>query len=384
MSDNRIGAESREALRARHSAKWRQYPDDVLPLFVAEMDYPIAEPVKRILTDLVNANDLGYLGAIPEIAPAFAEFAEKRWGWTPDTSHLKLACDVGVATVEFLRANHAKSVVVTSPVYSGFWSWLTELNVDIVDVPLTDAFDMDFAGIEKAFASGVRFFLLCNPHNPLGRVFGREELLALAQLADKYGATVIADEIHAPLTFPGTEFVPYLSLGPAAERTGVLVTSTSKSWNLAGLKAAFLLVHEDKAAMFDQLPASMHYRSSILGAFSMATAYSEGVPWLDTTIDTIVAARDHFANELERLLPGAHLEWMPDAGYLAWIDVSGLGLGETPNERILTDAKVALVAGTNCGPAYVNHVRINFATSHEIITEALERIAKIVESVKSH
>jgi len=354
------------------------YPDDVLPLFVAEMDYPIAKPIKQTLTDFVNSNDLGYLGSVPEIAPAFTDFAEKRWGWTPDRSHFRLACDVGVATVEFLRANNAESVIVTSPVYSGFWSWLKELDVDIVDVPLTDTFDMDFAGIEKAFLSGVKFFLLCNPHNPLGRVFGREELLTLAELADKFGATVIADEIHAPLTFPGTEFVPYLSLGPVAERTGVLVTSTSKSWNLAGLKAAFLLTHEDKAATFEKLPASMHYRASILGAFSMATAYTEGVPWLDSTIETIIAARDHLATELERLLPNAKLEWLPDAGYLAWIDVSGLGLGETPNERILTDAKVALVAGTQCGPEYVNHVRINFATSHDIITEALERIAAIV------
>ena len=378
MSDNRIGAEPLDVLRGRHSAKWRLYPDDVIPLFVAEMDYPIAEPLKRTLTDFVNSNDLGYLGAIPEIAPAFTSFAERRWGWTPDTSHMRVAADVGVATVEYLRANKAESVIVTSPVYSGFWSWLKELDVDIVDVPLTDSFDMDFAGIEKAFAGGVKYFLLCNPHNPLGKVFGRAELLALAELADKFGATVIADEIHAPLTFPGTEFVPYLSLGPVAERTGVLVTSTSKSWNLAGLKAAFLLTHEDKAATFDKLPASLHCRASILGAFSMATAYTEGVPWLDSTIDTIIEARNHLETELARVLPDAKLEWVPDAGYLAWIDVSALGLGENPHERILADAKVAFVAGTNCGPDYVNHVRINFATSHDIITEALERIAAIV------
>lgn len=377
MSDTRIGAEPLDVLRGRHSAKWRLYPDDVLPLFVAEMDYPIAEPIKRTLSDLVSANDLGYLGAIPEIAPAFTDFAEKRWGWSPDTSHARIACDVGVATVEYLRANQATSVLITSPVYSGFWSWLKELDVEIVDVPLTDTFDMDFAGIEKAFASGVKFFLLCNPHNPLGKVFGREELMALAELADTYGATVIADEIHAPLTFPGTEFVPYLSLGPVAERTGVLITSTSKSWNLAGLKAAFLLAYDGKAETFEKLPASMHYRASILGAFSMATAYTEAVPWLDSTIETIIIARDHLAAELERLLPNAKLEWLPDAGYLAWIDVSGLGLGDNPHERILSDAKVALVAGTQCGPGYVNHVRINFATSHDIITEALERIAAI-------
>lgn len=378
MSDNRIDAEPLNILRGRHSEKWRHYPDDVLPMFVAEMDYPIAEPIKRTLTELVNGNDLGYLGDIPEIGPAFIDFAQKRWGWTPDTHHARLACDVGVATVEYLRANNATSVVITSPVYSGFWAWLTELGVDIVDVPLTDGFDMDFDGIERAFAAGNKHFLLCNPHNPLGRVFGREELLRLATIADAYAVTVISDEIHAPLTFPGTEFVPYLSLGPVAERTGVLVTSTSKSWNLAGLKAAFLLAYEDKAATFDKLPFAMHYRASILGAFSMATAYAEGTPWLDATIETIIEAREHLVAELSRLLPAARLEWIPDAGYLAWIDVSGLNLGDAPWDRILANAKVALVAGTKHGSAYTNHVRINFATSPENITEALERIAAIV------
>jgi len=378
MSEIRIDAEPLAVLQRRHSEKWRHFPDDVLPMFVAEMDYPIAEPIKRALTDLIANNDLGYLGAVPEIGPAFVEFATARWGWTPDITDIRLAADVGVATVEYLRANKAESVIVTSPVYSGFWSWLNELAIDIVDVPLTENFDFDFDGIERAFASGVKFFLLCNPHNPLGRVFGRNELLRLAELADTYGATIIADEIHAPLTFPGTDFVPYLSLGPVAVRTGVLITSTSKSWNLAGLKAAFLLASGDKADTFDKLPKSMHYRSSILGAFSMATAYSEGTPWLDATIDTIIVARDHLVAELDRLLPGARLEWVPDAGYLAWIDVSELGLGDNPHERIMTDAKVALVAGTQCGPAYVNHVRINFATSHETITTALERIAAIV------
>ncbi len=378
MSDIRIDAEPLDVLRRRHSEKWRHFPADVLPMFVAEMDYPIAEPIKRALTDLIASNDLGYLGDVPEIGPAFVEFATNRWGWTPDVTNIRLAADVGVATVEYLRANKAESVIVTSPVYSGFWSWLNELAIDIVDVPLTEKFDLDFDGIERAFAGGAKFFLLCNPHNPLGRVFGRDELLHLAEIADAYGATIIADEIHAPLTFPGTEFVPYLSLGSVAERTGVLITSTSKSWNLAGLKAAFLLAYGDKAGTFDKLPRSMHYRSSILGAFSMATAFSEGTPWLDATIDTIITARDHFVSELARLLPAARLEWIPDAGYLAWIDVSGLGLGDNPHERILVDAKVALVAGTQCGPDYVNHVRINFATSHDMITAALERIAAIV------
>lgn len=378
MTDSRVEAESWETLRARHSSKWRRYPEDVIPMHVAEMDFPVAEPIRDFLGELVATSDLGYLGPVPEIAPAFTEFAHARWGWTPDTSHARLAPDVGVATVEFLRAHNVSRVIITSPVYAGFWHWLEELDIDIVDVPLTSDFRLDMAGIEREFANGVGHLFLCNPHNPLGRVFTREELTALAEAADRHGAVVITDEIHAPLTYPGTDFVPYLSLGPAAERTGVLVTSTSKSWNLAGLKAAFITgVGERGKELLAPLPEAMHWRSSILGAFSMAVAYRDGVTWLNSTLATLASARNHLADELSRLLPGARLEMIPEAGYLAWVDISGLQLGDKPWDRILDEARVAVVPGTELGPQYTQHIRLNFATSHDLITEALTRIASL-------
>jgi cystathionine beta-lyase len=367
-----------EILRTRHSAKWRNYPNDVIPLHVAEMDYLVAEPIREFLGKLVATSDLGYLGPVPELAPAFTDFAEKRWGWTPDLSHARLACDVGVATVEFLRAHNVSRVIVTSPVYAGFWHWLEELDIEIIDVPLTANFELDIASIEREFVRGVEHVLLCNPHNPLGKVFGRDELTALAEAADRHGAVVISDEIHAPLTYSGTEFVPYLALGEAAERTGVIVTSTSKSWNLAGLKAAFIFGHGERGAeLLKPLPEAMHWRSSILGAFSMVVAYREGMDWLDSTIETIATSSEHLASELARLLPAARLEFIPEAGYLAWVDVSELNLGDKPWDRILEEGRVSVVPGTELGPQYLQHVRINFATSPEILTEALTRIAAL-------
>jgi cystathionine beta-lyase len=379
VTDKRIVAENREVLLARHSQKWRLYPNDVIAMHVAEMDYPVAEPIRRVLGEMVANSDMGYLGPIPELAPAFVNFAKRRWGWEPDTTGAKQAADVGVATVEYLRHHRVRKVIVTSPVYSGFWKWLHELDIEIVDVPLTGEHRLDVAGIEAQFAAGVKHLLLCNPHNPLGRVFSRAELMELAEAADRHNSVVISDEIHAPLTFPGVEFVPYLSLGPAAERTGVLITSTSKSWNLAGLKAAFLVAAAPRQPDFEVLPDSMHYRSGLLGAFSMATAYSEGEVWLDSAIETIISARNHFAAELARLLPAAKLELLPEASYLAWVDVSGLGLGDSPADRILEEARVSVVAGPALGSKYTQHVRFNFATSHELITEALTRIASIVK-----
>ncbi|MFM6967458.1 MAG: aminotransferase class I/II-fold pyridoxal phosphate-dependent enzyme, partial [Microbacteriaceae bacterium] len=161
--------------------------------------------------------------------------------------------------------------------------------------------------------------------------------------------------------------------------TGVLVTSTSKSWNLAGLKAAFITgTGERGKELLAPLPEAMHWRTSILGAFSMATAYGKGGEWLDSTVATLAVARDHFATELERLLPAARLAMVPEAGYLAWVDVSGLNLGTNPWDRILEEGRVSVVPGTELGPQYTQHVRFNFASSPELTTEALTRIASIV------
>ncbi len=366
-------------LYSRHSSKWRRFSADVLPMHVAEMDFEIAEPIRSQLARMVTESDLGYLGPVPEVAAAFEKFAATRWGWKIDPAQLKLATDVGVATVEYLRANlqPGERVVITSPVYSGFFEWLKELNIEPFDVPLAhteQGWRLDLGGIERAFAQGHLTLLLCNPHNPVGRAFDREELTALAELAARYDATVISDEIHAPLTYG--EFVPYLTCGDAAEQTGVVITSSSKSWNLAGLKAAFLLTQSaSMAAKVAKLPPATHWRTSILGAFSMATAYSEGVEWLDATLKVLDDNRRHLASELTRLLPQVRYE-LPEAGYLAWLDITDLPL---TTKQIHEDAKVAFVPGPDMGgAAYEKWARLNFGTSKAIITEGLERIARVL------
>lgn len=377
MSDAKVFAPSLSVLQQRHSSKWRRFPADVLPLHVAEMDFQIAEPIAARIIKMATENDLGYLGPVPEVGLAFEKFASERWDWQINKDYLHLATDVGVAVVEFLRT-HAKPgerVIINNPVYMGFHHWLEELNIEPLDVPLVIAdgvYTLGLAGIEKAFADGHRFFLLCNPHNPVGRAFSREELTALAALARKYDAIVLSDEIHGPLTYG--EFVPYLSCGEDAEATGVCITSSSKSWNLAGLKIAFLLAQSaDVNAMLKELPEAMHWRSSILGAFAMAEAFANGTKWLDSTLETLDENRNHLVAEVARLLPMVSVVF-PEAGYLAWLDVSKLGI---TNEEIFTKAKVALVPGSELGGAeYEGFARFNFATSKEIITEALERIQR--------
>lgn len=381
MSDFEIKAPSLQELGNRHSSKWRRFPADVLPMHVAEMDFQIAEPIQQRIIKMVSESDLGYLGPVPEVAKAFAGFATNRWNWAIDQTQLKLATDVGVAVVEFLRANGATDgkVVITSPVYHGFWDWLGELNITPVDVPLKENYSLDIHGIEKEFANGVKYLLLCNPQNPVGKAFSREELTELAAIAKKHDAVIISDEIHAPLTYRNATFTPYLDCGPNAEATGVCITSASKSWNLAGLKAAFLLTQsKEMQQKVAKLPPATHWRSSIVGAFAMAEAYENGVDWLNSTIDALDENRHHLKRELERLFPEVNYI-IPEAGYLAWLDVTSWNLGEKTAETLIEKAKVALVPGNDHGPQYTNYVRFNFGTSPELITEGLTRISRALE-----
>jgi len=378
VNDSTARASALDRLYLRHSSKWRRFSADVLPMHVAEMDFEIAQPIQQLITRMVTESDLGYLGPIPEVAKSFESFALSRWNWQIEASQLKLATDVGLATVEYLRAHlkPGERVIISTPVYSGFFEWLHELGVQPVDVPLKRndvGWQLNLEGIEAAYQAGHLHFLLCNPQNPVGTAFSRAELTALAELSERYGATVISDEIHAALTYG--EFVPYLTCGSAATETGVVITSSSKAWNLAGLKSAFLLTQSDSmAAKVAKLPAALHWRTSILGAFAMAEAYTAGIEWLEDTVSTLDQARHHLAAELARLLPEIRFE-LPAAGYLAWLDLSSTTLTAT---RILEEARVALVPGPDMGgEAYAKFARLNFATSPEIITLGLERIAKL-------
>lgn len=388
MSQNFVAVDPMPSLLERHSSKWRRYPADVLPMHVAEMDFELAQPIKDLLHEMISNNDLGYLGPIPELGEAFAGYAKRHWNWSVDPRNFRLATDVGVATVEFLRANSKPGdrIAISSPVYSSFFHWIEELGLELVDAPLAHNesaesvahWHLDLPALEAAFAAGAKFYLMCQPQNPVGRIHSRDELAKLAELAEKYGVIVLSDEIHAPLAYAGSAFVPYLAVSPAAARTGVCITSSSKSYNTAGLKAAILVWADDAiGAKVKAIEEATHWRSSLLGAFSMVAAYNDCDAWLEGCMNTLDRNRRHMLAELHAKLPGvvAHL---PEAGYLSLWEVSALGFGDDPAAVILREAKVAVVPGPDMGgPEYKNYIRFNFATSTEQISAAIDRIAAI-------
>jgi len=387
MSDHSVSAPNLAELQTHRSEKWRGFPNDVLPLPVAEMDFPVAQPIRELLSEMVARSDLGYLGAIPELGKGFAHFAGTRWNWEVDPLQVRAATDVGVAVVEILRVftQPGDSILLSSPVYHNFYNWINETKLNLVDVPFErtgdesrNPWEINWDGIEKAYASGLKVHILCSPHNPLGRIYSKEELLRLVALAKRYKVLIISDEIHAPLTFKGNTFTPMLSLGSDAEAVAITVTAASKGWNIAGLKCAIIVSqNEEIKSKLATMPMAVHYRASLLGGFATAVAFAEGEVWLDTVMENLDHNRHMIKELLSSQLPSVRYH-IPDNSYLAWLDLEALNLGDDPSITLIEKGRVAFNAGHTFGKQCSQYVRLNFATSPTIITEAIHRISRAI------
>lgn len=374
-----IKAFSLDELRKRKSVKWRFYEKDVLPLPVAEMDFPIAEPIKVALADMINRSDAGYLGPFPELFEAFQNFSKELWGWNPDVTQMRTATDVGVGVVEVMRTliNPGDKVLLNSPIYDNMWRWINEVRAELVDVPLKRndlEYSLDFEAIESAYRTGIKVHLLCSPHNPVGTVFDRESLSKLAELAKHYQVIIISDEIHAPLTFSEKKFVPFLGVSEAAREIGITVTSASKTFNLAGLKCALIITENQfLKEKINAMPISVAYRASLFGAVAATAAMSESREWLAGALFTLDKNRKLIRNIIDTKIPSINYR-IPDFGYLAWLDLAALDLGDDPAKVLLERGRLAVNGGHMYGPSNPSFVRLNFGTSPELITEAFDRI----------
>ncbi|WP_025156652.1 MalY/PatB family protein [Leifsonia aquatica] len=377
-----VDAEPLDRLRRRTSEKWRAYPSDVLPLFVAEMDYPLAEPIAAALHAAVDRSDTGYVGPERGMETAFAAHARDSWGWEVDPARVRTSTDIGVVVVEALRRliGPGDPVVITPPVYPPFFSYIPEAGGVVEEVPLIDdgaAWSLDLPGIERAFAAGARALLLCNPHNPLGLVHPRTQLEAVAELAARYDAHVVADEVHASLTHRDAAFTPFLSVSDDARRVGIAAHAASKAWNLAGLKCAFFVAAgKAMAEVVHGLPVEIEERTSLFGRIATEVAYRDGGPWLAGALEAIEANRRLLADLLAEHVPEAGYR-APHASYLAWVDLRPLGWGDDPAQHILTEGKVALGNGPAFGREGAGHVRINLACSPAVLTEAVTRMGRL-------
>jgi cystathionine beta-lyase len=368
-----------DRLRRRRSEKWRLHPPDVLPAFIAEMDYDLAEPVLAALRQAVDRSDCGY-AALDGIGETFAAFAAERHDWTVDPGRVHLVPDVmaGFDTILALATEPGDGVVINSPVYPPFFAHISNGRRRVMEVPLIwgeGRWELDFAGLEAAFVAGARGYLLCNPHNPTGRVFSAADLGRIAALAERYGVIVLADEIHASLTLPGARHTPFVSLGGAAAEHGVTLASASKAFNVAGLKGAVAVA--GSAAMerlLGRLPASCQYGAGLFGVLASLAAWSSGGEWLDALLAQLDHARAEFGRLLAERLPEAGYV-PPEASYLAWVDCARLGLGPEPARVFLDRGRVALGRGLDFGAPGDGFVRVTIGTSSALLAGIVDRMA---------
>ena len=367
---------------SRSSIKWRRYPADVLPVFVAEMDFDVEPAILDRVAETLRNSDTGYLDSAGPLAPAFADFAWSSWSWGVDPEWVHLATDVTVGVVETLRLVLPETggrVVLTPPVYPPFFEMIEEADADAITVPLREdaGWTLDLDALEAAFAAGTDAMLLCNPQNPTGRCHSRRSLEAIARLAARHGVFVVSDEVHAPLAHPGARFTPFAPIARAAGARAVTVTSASKAWNLAALKCAVIVAAEPATAeLLTRLPEELAARTSILGLHANVAALS-CLRWRDGLLEQLVRNLGLLEAELAVHAPAVRVV-RPDAGYLAWLDFRETGLGDDPARTLIDTGRVALNSGLAFGEQGRGFARINLACDPSTVVEAVRRIARTV------
>lgn len=357
--------------RAALPLKW-ELPG-VVPAWVAEMDYLQAEPVIEALVDAVRRGALGYPPHGDEVGAAYAGFAARHWGWdVPAEASVNAGGVMAGIRLVLETVCPPGPVVVPMPCYPPFRDVVTVTGREVVPVVLDpDADDpaLDLATVEGAFESGARTLLLCNPHNPLGHVPSRDELTALAELAQQYDARVVSDEIHAPLTLPGATFTPYLTVDPR----GITVTSASKSFNMPATHGAQVIALDpDDRARIGAAPIPAQNSWSALGVVAGTAAWRDGGPWLASLVERLTSQRELLGRLVAEHLPRARMRPL-EATYLAWLDLREYAVADPAAAALEHGVRVA--PGQDYQPGLEGHVRVNIATSAERLASVVRGLA---------
>jgi cystathionine beta-lyase len=374
-----LGNCSLAELAKRKSFKWRTYPPDVLPAFVAEMDFTVAGEISEAVRAALAIGDTGY-PHVGELGESFASFAAGRLGWRPRSDWVFAVPDVMTGIVEVLIATtpHGSGVVINPPVYGPFFFRLGFIGRRIVEGPLLrlddGSYDLDFDALDRALARpDVSAYLLCSPHNPLGNVWTRDQLAMIAGLCQRHEVQLLVDEIHAPLTMPDARYVPFGSVDHEMTERAFIFSSASKGWNIAGLKRGVAVAGSVQGAslLAERWEALL---CSHLGLLGSGAAFTQSLSWLDAAIAQIDENRRLLARLLREQLPG--VGYVPgSATFLAWLDCRNLGLGDDPAAVFLERGRVALSPGTDFGVQGAGFARLNIGTSPELVTETVRRMA---------
>lgn len=372
-------------LRQKRGAKWAAVDEDKLPAWVADMDFQVASEIRKVLNEIITSGDLGYpdIKSREELAEIFAVRYRLRHGLKIDPGLVLVTSDVvqAIAGCIYAFSDINDKILFLTPTYPPFFSVVSGLARQILAVDMVKnnfSYQIDFDVIKRVISEQKpRILLLCNPHNPTGRVFTRQELTILAELALDNDMVIISDEIHCDLVFQDYKHIPIAAVSDDVARRTITLSSASKTFNIAGLHCAQMAFgSNDLLNNFRNCPSSLLGGVSSLGVAAAVAAYKEGTAWLDTVMELLAKNRLIVA-EWAKQFPDMQLA-LPEATYLAWIDLNFLGLGDSPAETIAAKANIVLSDGFAFGPAGAGHVRLNFATGQVILEEILGRLGNFI------
>lgn len=370
--------------RNTDSMKWNKYDDDVIPLWVADMDFVSADPIIEGLHQRVDHRIYGYTLPPQELRTLIQERLKRLYEWSirEDDIVFLPGLVTGLNLSYHVFSDPGDGVLIQPPVYFHFVRDPVLHGRVLDDPPLVqkgDTYEINFSDFERGITDRTKTFLLCNPHNPVGRVFTLKELETIADICLRHNVIICSDEIHCDLLYPGYRHLPIASLGPEVAKQSVTLLSPSKTFNLAGFDFGFAIIpNPGLRKIWQTVSSGLIPGVNIMGHVAARAAYKYGQEWLDQALAYLTVNRDFLAQYLKEKLPAIRMTKM-EATYLAWLDCRNAGIPGNPSEFFLKRARVALNDGTEFGRGGEGFVRLNFACSRKTLTEALDRMASALK-----
>jgi cystathionine beta-lyase len=377
--------------RLTDSMKWNRNEQDVLPLWVADMDYPVAEPILQALRSRINHGVFGYpdthacLSPYPELRGVLVERMERLYDWqvAPDEIIFLPGVVVGLNLTCHALATPTGSVLVQTPVYPPFLVTPGNAGMQRQEALLNrqsdGQYEIDWEAFESSVTEQTRVFILCNPHNPVGRVFRREELERMAEICLVKGVVICSDEIHCDLLYKGQKHIPIASIDKEIARNSITLMSPTKTYNVAGLQCSFAIIqNQELRKKLENAMKGLVMWVNLIGLTATLAAYRDGQEWLDQVLEYLEGNRNFIFDYVKSQLPGLQMA-SPEGTYLTWLDCRNMGIQGNPHEFFLKEARVALNDGLTFGSGGEGFVRLNFACSREVLAEALERMTAALQ-----
>lgn len=385
--------------RPFRSIKWNAFPEDVLPLWVADMDFASPPAISEALHRAVDHNLFGYAMGSADLDRVIVERMAARYNWTIEAQDIMVLPGLVPALSAVARSvgQAGDGVLMVAPVYGPFLTVPAMSERFALSVPMhrrdsgshTFSYEIDFDAIEAAITPQTSLFYLCNPHNPIGHAWTRSELEQLAEICLRHKLVICADEIHCDLLFEGVEHIPMASLSPEVAAQTITLMAPSKTFNMPGLGLAFAITQNEalRARLIHETERMFIYshgmaRVSSLSFDAALAAYEHGDSWLRECLQYMQGNRDYIVETVQDHMPMLQTT-VPEATYLSWLDCSAVRLpeGKSATQFFLEEAKVAFSPGEFFGKEYAAYVRLNFACPRSILVKALEQMQQAVASL---